>query len=630
MADMLSTAVSALQAYRRGLDTTSHNVANVSTEGYSRQRIDMSTREAQQYGNGFVGSGVNVTSVKRVYDDFVALQYRSTTTSLEQQDVYAALAERVNNLYADTSTGLSATLQKFANALQGVANSPSSMAARQVMMSEANALAAQIGDYGSRLEQLANEVNQRMVSATGEVNSLATAIADLNEKIVIATGRSGGQPPNDLLDQRDLLIDELSARIAVSTIPQDDGSLNVFVGTGQPLVLGTQAAELVTQADPFDASRVQVAVKTPAGPVDITNSLTGGELGGMLEFRSSMLDPARNALGQLAVGVASLVNEHQAMGMDLEGRIGIPLFAVGDVGVLPNLRNGGTATVNATRSDATVLTTANYLLERTAGAWTLRRTDTGTNVAMTGTGTAADPLVADGLAFVVSGSPVSGDQFLIRPTQDAAVGMGVLFTDPSRLAAALPVVASISASNTGSAKPGAMGITDPADANLRATATISFTSATTYTINGGAAQAYTPGQPIQFNGWSLQLDGTPADGDSFTVGNNASGVGDNRNFLTLGSALSRPYLDGGTTSINAALGRAVADIGVKTHQSQIARDALAIVQRDAISSRDSVSGVNLDEEAANLIRYQQAYQAAAQVVQVANSIFDSLLGAIRR
>ena len=630
MADMLSTAVSALQAYRRGLDTTSHNVANVSTEGYSRQRVDVSTREAQLYGNGFVGSGVNVTSVQRVYDEFVALQYRSTSTGLEQQDAYAALAERVNNLYADTSTGLSATLQKFANALQGVANSPASMAARQVMLSEANSLAAQMNDYGARLEQIAGEVSQRMTAATGEVNSLATAIADLNEKIVVATGRAGGQPPNDLLDQRDLLIDQLADKIAVTTVRQDDGSLNVFVGTGQPLVLGTQAAQLSTRPDPFDASRIQIAVKTPAGPVDITGSLTGGELGGLLQFRSDMLDPSRNALGQLAVGIAAMVNQFQAGGMDLNGAMGIALFEVGGVAVLPNAQNAGTAAITAVRSDASDLTTANYLLERAAGAWTLRRTDSGASVTMTGTGTGADPFVADGLSFVVSGSATDGDQFLIRPTQDAAAGMGVLFKDPTRLAAALPVIASTAASNTGTAKAGTLSVTSPSDPNLRASASISFSTPTTYTINGGPAQTLIPGQPIQANGWSLQIEGSPAAGDSFTVGSNASGVGDNRNFLALGSALGRPYLDGGTTSINIALGRAVADIGVKTRQAQVSRDALAIVQRDAVAARDSISGVNLDEEAANLIRYQQAYQAAAQVVQVANTTFDTLLGAIGR
>jgi flagellar hook-associated protein 1 len=630
MADLFSTAVSALQTYRRGLDTTSHNIANVSTAGYSRQRIETATREAQPYGNGYIGSGVNVTSVQRVYDDFVALQYRSTTTSYGQQDAYAALAERVNNLYADSSTGLSATLQKFANALQGVANAPSSMAARQVMLSEANALSAQMSSYGSRLEQLGSEVNQRMVAATGEVNSLATAIADLNEKIVIATGRTGGQPPNDLLDQRDLLLDQLSQKIAVSTLKQDDGSTNVFIGTGQPLVLGTQAAQLTTQPDSFDASRITVAVRTPSGSVDITSSLTGGELGGLREFRNEVLDSARNALGQLATGIASLVNERQVAGMDLNGAMGIPLFGVGGVGVLPNSLNGGSASVAATRVDATQITTANYLLERSGAAWSLRRTDTGAAVTLTGTGTAADPFVADGLSLVVSGSANDGDKFVIRPTQDAAIGMTVLFSDPARLAAALPIIGSVSSANTGSAKPGALSVTDPANASLRSTASIAFTSPTTYTINGGAPQAFTPGQAIQFNGWSLQLDGTPATGDSFTVGNNASGVGDNSNFLALGAGLAKPYLEGGTTSINAAIGRAVADVGVRTRQAQVSRDALAIVQRDALSARDSVSGVNLDEEAANLIRYQQAYQAAAQVVQVARSTFDTLLGAVGR
>jgi flagellar hook-associated protein 1 FlgK len=231
--------------------------------------------------------------------------------------------------------------------------------------------------------------------------------------------------------------------------------------------------------------------------------------------------------------------------------------------------------------------------------------------------------------LVVSGAATDGDQFLVRPTQDAAVGMGVLFTDPALLAAATPVIAASGPSNAGSVKPGALTVTDGANANLRTAATISFTSATTYTINGGTAQTFTPGQPIAFNGWSLQLDGTPASGDTFTVGNNANGVGDNRNFLALGTALNRPYLEGGTTSINGVIGRVVANVGVQTRQAQISRDALSIVQRDALSARDSVSGVNLDEEGANLIKYQQAYQAAAQVIQVANATFDALLGAIR-
>ncbi len=629
MADLLSTAVSALQTYRRGLDATSHNIANVGTEGYSRQRMETATREAQPYGSGWLGSGVQVTGIRRVYDEFVALQARSGSSSLQQQTAFASLAERVNTLYADSSTGLSATLQKFANALQDVATAPSSMAARQVLLSEANALATQMNDYGTRLGQLNDEVNQRLTAAVGEVNSLASAIADLNAKIVSATNRSG-QPPNDLLDQRDTLLDELAAKVSVNTVPQDDGSLNVFIGTGQPLVLGTQASALTTGPDSFDISRLAVSLRTPAGSVDVTRNLTGGEMGGLLDFRGAVLDPARNSLGQLAVGIAATVNLQQQAGMDLGGRMGIALFGVGAVAVQPAFANSGGASVAVTRGDASQLTTADYVLESSAGSWTLRRADTGAAVAMTGTGTAADPLVAEGLAFVVSGSAASGDSFLVRPTQDAASGMQVLFRDPARVAAALPVVAGTGAANAGSARPGALSVTDPANPALRTAATIVFTSATTYTVDGGPAQAYAAGQPVTANGWSLRLEGSPAAGDTFTVRDNSSGTGDNRNILALAARLSQPYLDGGTTSINGALGRIVADIGVQTRQAQVSRDALAVVQRDALATRDSVSGVNLDEEAANMIRYQQAYQAAAQIVQVANATFDALLGAIAR
>jgi flagellar hook-associated protein 1 FlgK len=629
MADLLSTAVSALQTYRRGLDVTSHNIANVGTDGYTRQRMETATREAQPYGNGWVGTGVDATTVRRVYDEFVTLQTRSSTTSYEEQAAYASLAERINNLYASSSTGLSATLQKFANALQGVANAPSSLSARQVLLSEANSLATQMNSYSTTLSTIASELNQRVTSATDEVNSLATALADLNGKIVTAQARTG-QPPNDLLDQRDGLLDQLAARVAVTTVRQDDGALNVFVGTGQPLVLGTQSATLATGPDPFDASRLTVSVSTPAGFVDITSSLTGGEIGGLLAFRDGMLDPARNALGQLAIGIASLVNEQQADGMDLNGQLGQALFAVGPAEALPSADNLGTGQVGVTRLDATRITTANYRLELGGGTWSLRNAQTGAAVAMTGSGTAADPFVADGLAIVVPAGAVDGDEFQLRPTQNAAVGMKVLVTDPSSIAAAVPVVGNTATSNTGSARLGTLSVVDATNPNLRATASIVFSSPTTYSIDGGPAQAYVAGQPIVANGWSLMLEGTPAAGDTFGVKDNSTGVGDNRNILALADRLGKPYLDGGRTSLNGAIGRVVADVGVQTRQAQVSRDALEVVQQDAIAARDSVSGVNLDEEAANIIRYQQAYQAAAQVVQVANETFTTLLGALSR
>jgi flagellar hook-associated protein 1 FlgK len=629
MADLLSTAVSALSAYSRGLETTSHNIANVATDGYSRQRVLYGTREAQAYGNGWVGSGVNATSIERVYDQFLGLQYRTTTTALGRQEVFATLAGRVGALFADADAGFGAALQRFVNAIQDVSAAPTSIPARQVLLAEANSLAGELRAQDERLDRLAAEINGRVATAVSDVNGIAASIAELNERIVSAQARTG-QPPNDLLDERDRLVDQLSDRVAVSTVAQDDGALNVFIGTGQPLVLGPQSMPLAARPDGYDPASVRVGVATAAGFVDVTASLTGGELGGLLDVQRQVVDPARRTLGQLAVGLADAVNSQQRAGMTLAGNLGSDLFAVGGVQVLANESNAGSGSVAVARADVSQLTAADYMLELGGSGWSLRRADTGAAVAMTGSGTAADPFRADGLEFVVSGAASAGDRFLVRSTFGAASGAQALLTDPASFAAALPVRAAAAAANSGSASAASLSVVDPANPALRTTATITFTSATTYSIDGGPDNAFTAGSPIEFNGWRLELGGTPAAGDVFTVSSNAAGLGDNRNALAMVDALSGPTLNGGTASVADVFGRLVAEVGVQTRQAQLSRDALALVQGDARAAIDSVSGVNLDEEAANLVRLQQAYQAAAQVVRVADSLFDTLLGAIGR
>lgn len=629
MADLLSTAVSALSAYSRGLDTTSHNIANVATEGYSRQRVLYGTREAQAFGNGWVGSGVNATSIERVYDQFLGLQYRTTSSALGRQEVFATLAGRVSALFADAEAGFGAALQRFANAVQDVAAAPTSIPARQVLLAEANSLAGELRARDQRLDSLAAEANGRVAAAVSDVNGIAASIAELNERIVSAQARTG-QPPNDLLDERDRLLDQLSGRIGVSTVLQDDGALNVFVGTGQPLVLGPQAMSLAARPDAYDPATLRVGIETPAGFVDVTASLTGGELGGLLDVQRQVLDPARRTLGQLAVGLADAVNSQQRAGMTLSGALGSDMFAVGGVQVLANELNAGSGAVAVTRGDVSQLAAADYVLELGGSGWSLRRADSGATIALAGSGTAVDPFRAEGLEFVVSGGASVGDRFLVRPAFGAASGIQALLTDPAGFAAALPVTAAAAAGNRGNATAANLAVIDAANPALRATATITFTSATTYSVNGGPDIAFAAGTPIEANGWRLELAGTPAAGDVFTVASNVAGLGDNRNALALSDALGAPSLNGGTASLADLFGRLVADVGVQTRQAQLSRDALALVQGDARAAIESVSGVNLDEEAANLVRLQQAYQAAAQVVRVADSLFDTLLGAIGR
>jgi flagellar hook-associated protein 1 FlgK len=630
MADLLSTGVSGLLAFQRALDTTSHNISNVTTDGYSRQRVLIGARPAQAYGNGWVGQGANVQTTQRVYDDFVAMQTRSTSSSLQHLDIYASNAERLNNMFGDSATGLSATLQNFVNAFQSVANSPASVPARQVLLSEANTLKERLQFFDSRLDDIGGEINSRIRGEVAEVNSLAEGIARLNNEITAGMARTGGQPPNDLLDQRDRLLDQLSEKVAVNVVRQDGGTVNVFVGSGQPLVLGANVNELSTVQDQYDSTRLTIALQTRSGSVDISRNISGGVLGGLMDFRSEQLDPAHNALGRIAVALSDVVNTQHREGIDLSGALGGDLFEVGDPEALASGLNTGSGTVSVTRADVGALTGRDYVLEMTGGGRELRDSLTGAAVPMTGTGTAADPFVADGLEIEVGGAADVGDTFQIRPTRGAITDMNVLITDPSRIAAAAPIRTAAATDNSGSGAISAGEVLDSTNAQLRAPATIEFLSANTYSVNGAGSFTYTDGGNIDINGWRMQISGTPVAGDTFTVSDNTSGTGDNRNALLLADALKSPVLNNGTTSLGSAVGEFVGGIGVATRQAQVSRDAQNVVYEESLAAKEAVSGVNLDEEAANLLKYQQAYQAAAQLIRVADTMFQTLLAATER
>jgi flagellar hook-associated protein 1 len=630
MADFLSTGVSGLIAFQRALDVTSHNIANVGTDGYSRQRAEFVTRPAHPYGNGWLGSGVEVSTVKRMYDELLSSQVRGTTSSLAGFDAFSTQMQRVNNLFSSTTTGLSASLQKFANAIQDVASSPSSIPARQVLLSEANVLANRLQSYDQTLAGFDREIDARLGAEVTDISTLAKGVADLNAKIALESTRTGN-PPNDLLDERDRLLDQLAGHIDITTVNQGDGKVNVFVGSGQPLVLGDIASGLSLVASPYDPTRHEIALSTPGGGVlNITKNISGGTLGGLMDFRAQVLDPTRNTLGRMSVALADVVNGQHASGIDLNGDLGGDLFAVGGVKVLRHTGNEGTGTVAVTRGDIEDLTERDYTLEFTASGWEMRDALSGASIPLTGDGSALDPFEGAGLSIVVGGTPEEGDRFLIQPTRAAAAGLDVLISDPAKVAAASPIRTASAATNSGSVQISSGEILDPENVDLQDLVEIEFISDTQYTINGGAAQNYTSGQAIELNGWSVTLTGTPVAGDSFTVSDNSSGAGDNRNALALADALRRPVLDGGTASLDATATRLVGSIGVATSQAQANRDAQNVISQELSSARDSVSGVNLDEEAANLLRYQQAYQAAAQLIRVASTLFDTLINAVGR
>ena len=627
MSDMLSTGVSGLLAFQTSLDTTSHNISNAATPGYSRQNTLLTENSPQLQGGGWIGSGVNVVDVRRTYDDIVAGQVRIASGAKSQWDAYTSYADQINNLFSDSGHGISASLQDLSNAFQTVSNSPNSSAERQLLLSKAQTLVDTLQSYGVRLDQITSQFSAQLDTEANAITGLAKNIASLNSKILVATG--GGQAaPNDLLDQRDALIDQLSQHINVSTIKQSDGQVNVFIGTGQALVLSTNAAALTSKADPYDITRRILALQSDTGQVDITSSLTGGTVGGLLSFRSGILDTAKNNLGQIAVALTAAVNQQQNAGLDLNGNLGSNLFSVGGVSVLNNASNAGSGTVAVSRGNPQQITTADYLLTNTASGWTLQRTDTGQSIALSGAGTNVSPFVADGLSIVVGGAAAIGDRFVIKPTSTAVSGLKVNLTDPRTVAAAAPIIASANTSNTGGATITQGVVTNAANVNLLTPVTIQFTSANQYTVNGGPVNAYTSGQPISVNGWQVVISGTPTTGDAFNVQYNANGKGDNRNALLLAGVLDSGFLNSGTTSVNTAVGSWIGDVGVKSNQAQANQTAQTAVYNDLYATQQNQSGVNLDEEAANMIRYQQAYAAAAKIIATSKALFDSLMQAV--
>jgi len=625
---MLSTGVSGLLSMQAALDTTSHNISNASTVGYNRQGVVLSENQPQFTGGSWVGTGVNVSTIRRFYDDLVSAQVRTASSAKNQWDTYSSMADQVNNMIGDSTTGLANALQNFSNAFQGVANSPSTSSERQVLLSKAQSLVNQLQSYGVQLSKIADQINSQLGSEATVVSQLASNIADLNAKIA-SVSTPGSGTPNDLLDQRDKCIDELATHVTVNTVKQGDGQVNIFIGNGQALVLGCNATKVVAVPNEYDPSQKKLVIQSDTGTkVDISASITGGALGGLIDFRDEVLSPAQNNVGQVAVGITSIMNNQQHAGMDLNGSSGVDLFQVGDVGVLQNSNNTGTASISAIRSDVQALTTNDYILIRTAPGWSMQNSQTGQAISMTGSGGTLDPLIADGMSVVVTGGAAVGDKFMIQPTRDAVSGMSLKIADPNLIAAAAPIIAAASSNNAGSATITTGQVVDSANPNLKSAVRIRFISPTTYTTDGGTTtNTYVSGQNLVMNGWQVQITGSPAVGDTFTVSSNNGGIGDNRNALLMANALNSSYLNGGVTSINTAVGNWIADVGVRSNQAQANATTQASVYQDATNAQQSVSGVNLDEEAANLVRYQQAYAAMTKIITTSNDLFKTLMQA---
>ncbi len=617
--------LSGLRVAQYGLATTSHNISNVNTEGYSRQRITMETRPGQNFGFGFVGKGVNPQGVQRIADDFLVSQLRNAVGGEANAAVLGDLLEQIDNQLA--SGLLPASVQDLFDAMGDANDDPALIATREVLLERAQAMLDRLSDQERQMNDMSRMVNARIGTTVNEINALSEAIARVNADIARSASSAFNAQPNDLFDQRDQLLSELSELTAVQLQYRDDNMVNVVIGNGQLMVVGDQASTLGTAPNALDVSRTEVVYRSGSTTTQVTQAMSGGELGALLDFRDDVLDPARSAIGRLGISVAVSLNEQQVQGMDLNGQLGEDFF------VLPEPTFGGPATntgaINVAFDTANVdaLTTSDYRLTSDGVNLSLQRLSDGQVTTLSGAG----PFNVDGLIIDITAAPAAGDEWLLQPTKFAPRGLALALTDPRTVALASPVQTTAGIGNVSDAVIGRASVLDRDNAALLTTVDLVFNDPpTTFQLNGaGALIPYSSGADIDVNGWRVQITGTPAAGDTFTVSSNVGGVGDNGNGLLMAGLAQESVMIGGTATFGEAYGELIGDIGSRTQQNRISRDALGALRESAQARREALSGVNLDEEAANLLRYQQAYQAAAQVISVASTTFEALIGAVR-
>jgi flagellar hook-associated protein 1 FlgK len=629
---MFYTGLSGLNAAQAALVTTGHNTANVNTPGYNRQTAQIaSAGGVNNPGVGFFGSGAKVVDVSRSYDQFLTSQLNQAQSANQSLTTYSTQISQIDNLLANQTTGLAPQLQTLFSHVQAVANNPADPSARQQLIGSSQALANQFRSTDQYLTGLNANVNDQVSGSVDQINTYTQQIASLNKQVALISNTSGGQAPNDLLDQRDQLLNELGKLVGTKVVVQDGAQFNVYMGNGQSLVLGDKATRLAAVSSASDPTRTAVATVNAAGKtVEMRESMvSGGSLGGLLQFRSETLAPAQNALGRMAISLADTFNAQQKLGMDLNGEMGTDFFSQASPGVIPNGKNTGGGTVTPTFSDISQLTTSDYRVDVT-GASSFKVTRLSDNTVVNPDSTTG---AYDGVKLSLGGTAVAGDSFLLQPTRAGARDLMVRISDPAKVAAASPIITGNTASNLGSGAITAGTVEAPYGSPTEldsAGVTLTYDSATNELsgLSGGPV-AYKPGEPFSFNGITVRISGTPAHGDTFTIAKNTGGVSDGSNALLLGALQNKKMLDGGTASVSDAYRQLVSTVSNKARQVQIASSAQASLTTQIRSAQQSVSGVNQDEETANLLMFQQMYQANAKVIQTASTLFDTVLGISR-
>lgn len=670
--NLLRIGTSAVLANSTLLSTTSNNIANVNTQGYSRQRTEFEPQ--------ILGLGVGKGTTERLVSEFTSAQLRRDTSKLAFANQYTAEANRIDGLFSNPANSISTAINDLFQKLQTANNDPSAISTRQLIISSSESLIDRFSTLSNLVLDQASYVNQQLDLDLTQTNALIKNVSELNRSILAYGLGENNQPPLDLLDRRDEALRQLSEKLDIKVLDSADGEKLVFMATGQSLVVENGEFSILSLNGNPDPNVRNVQLSLNSKPSVIRNlgiEELGGQLGGLLKFRDDLLIPTQMQLGQLALAMSDSLNSQNKLGMNANGELGSDLFVLPQTSGLAFTGNTGTGSVavNVDPGKASQLPPNDFLLTFTApNTLTLEATDTTGKVvagsAITVPGVVfpatldADSLgIPDfyGLSLTVNGPMNNGDRFTLKPLSSAARNIGLATNRPEDIALASPVRSLVAQDNLGNAQVDKLIVTntDPASSAFVAPSSINGAPFTVVHIGGNqfevrdntnALLGTTPALPNgQFNnimteaglgnyGFDFNLTGIPQTGDSFTVEYNTGGFNDNRNGLELAKlqtaetmrryAVATPNADN-SVSFNEAYGTMVSFVGDKTAQARNSQAAAEALYSQTLQLKESLSGVSLDEEAANLVRFQQSYAAASKIISTSQTIFDTLLQAVR-
>jgi flagellar hook-associated protein 1 len=621
MSNLLRIGSSALNAASIQLQTTGQNIANASTPGYVRREAIL--QEAGNNGlSGFIGQGVNVAQVQRVYDEFLVRESNANRSGAAQDTARSDGLNRLDNLFGNPETGMGAAYDTLVASFADVTAHPADSSARSAVLAQVSAFASRAAQIDGQMQQLASSAHGQMSTEINKANDTLKSLAALNQRL--GNAHASLSTPNNLYDERDKLLGDLNTVMRANATIGANGAVTVASARGEPLVVGNNFAQLKLVSNELDASKLDVQVMRSNGTsVQLAPSELGGKLAGLAQFADSDIGEARARLGQMTASVAVSFNDRQALGIDATGTAGQALFGIGSPSVSPVAANTGTAQITAAITTGSALKASDYSISFDGTQFSLTRLSD-SNVQTF----ASLPQVVDGLTVSLgSGTPAAGDKFLVRAASSYVSGVRSMLTNPSRLATALPVTTVTGSANTGDLSANGLNIS-AIGANTSQPVSITFTGAGTFNVTGTGpgnptGLTYSSGMTLSYNGWSLQLSGAPKAGDTMQVVATANPAGDNRNARAMQALGDASNVDGAKVIDRYA--DLVGEVGTRAQSAKATGDMSQRLYDDAESARTSVSGVNLDEEAARMLEYQQAYQAAAKVISTANQMFQSLL-----